>query len=308
MNLNRKGRNELRNKVEEELKNVPDEEKIHLSKELLEDLLFETIVFNKKTQQIVKLPVWSGDFLRKIDLSGISFENVSWNLLYVDDFLSSDYDLDDKDFDELIQKVKEIQTELKSVGKNKIIYSNTNAKIDLKKSFEYINKGKAILNECDFSGTDLSNSDIDDIFSISYCNLSNTGLNISSFNRNRFRPITEVNFSGLDLRHITIGLIELFNDEFFDSDCTFKNTGLKITASNEEIESIKQDGFGSDLIKDLIESEQFVGCYINDKLIHSKKEQQIIANKNYAEYEKFKQERINSAIAEINDQITKKTK
>ena len=81
MKLNKQGREELRKKIEEQLQNVPEGQRVHLDKELLEELLFETITYNKNTNEKLKLPVWSGDFLRKIDLSEVSFEDVAWTLV-----------------------------------------------------------------------------------------------------------------------------------------------------------------------------------------------------------------------------------
>ena len=50
--------------------------KLVLDKDLLESLLFEEVILNGKKYKKI---VWQGDFLRKIDLSCINFDNVIWN-------------------------------------------------------------------------------------------------------------------------------------------------------------------------------------------------------------------------------------
>ena len=69
MKLNTKSKNELRDFIEEKIIDFPEEQKLQLDKKILEDLLFETITIDKEKGIILKLPVWSGNFLKKIDLS-----------------------------------------------------------------------------------------------------------------------------------------------------------------------------------------------------------------------------------------------
>jgi len=38
-------------------------------------------IINKSINEKLKLPIWSGIFFRKIDLCGVSFEDVSWSLI-----------------------------------------------------------------------------------------------------------------------------------------------------------------------------------------------------------------------------------
>lgn len=78
MNLNKKAKDELRNLIEARLKEVPEGNRICIDKELLEDLLFDSTFYDNELKLQVKTPVWSGKFLQKIDLSMVSFENVSW--------------------------------------------------------------------------------------------------------------------------------------------------------------------------------------------------------------------------------------
>jgi len=76
MKVSKQAKIELQKTIEEQLKNVPDGQRISLDNELLEELLFDKYVIDEEKGVIVKLPIWSGEVLRKIDLSKISFENV----------------------------------------------------------------------------------------------------------------------------------------------------------------------------------------------------------------------------------------
>ena len=65
MKLSNKSKDELREKIAEQLKEVPKGQRVQLDKDLLEDLLFEIITLNKEKGIKIKLPIWSGDFLKK---------------------------------------------------------------------------------------------------------------------------------------------------------------------------------------------------------------------------------------------------
>ena len=72
MKLNLEGRKELRKYVEEFLAKVPEGKRVKINDDVLQTLLFETIIIPYNEDK-VKIPVWSGSFLRKIDLSKVSF-------------------------------------------------------------------------------------------------------------------------------------------------------------------------------------------------------------------------------------------
>ncbi len=108
MELNNSRKEELRKNILEQLKNVPEGEKIHLDKKLLEDLLFEEIVVVESKGLTAKLPVWSGEFLRKIDLSEVSFENVSWSLCHVSFPISYIEKLSYEEKNETYKKIEEL--------------------------------------------------------------------------------------------------------------------------------------------------------------------------------------------------------
>lgn len=58
------------------MRRVPAGKRVIIDKELLEELIFEP---DPDNPQEAKIPIWTGTFLSKIDLSGISFDNVNFN-------------------------------------------------------------------------------------------------------------------------------------------------------------------------------------------------------------------------------------
>lgn len=115
MGLNIYQRDKLRKSIEEILKHSPNTKKVSIKKEVLEQLLFEEVVLNEKENIVIKLPVWSGEFLEKIDLSEVDFTNVSWGGLY---YLEKNNDiLDEEDILEYYNALKEND----SVGKEILI-------------------------------------------------------------------------------------------------------------------------------------------------------------------------------------------
>ena len=129
MNLSKESKDELRTIIKDNLKNIPDGQQIHLNKDILEFLLFDEIVVNQEKNLKMKIPVWSGEFLRKIDLSEVDFTDVSWQVFSDSNIRLEEIECDD-DFNIKIMIIKEN-------NKNYTInYSYTNAVIDLTKSFE----------------------------------------------------------------------------------------------------------------------------------------------------------------------------
>ena len=178
--LNPEDIKELRKKTKNLLKDIPEGKRVDLGKELTELLLFDerellldkTCDFPKDYKSKVKFLVWSGKFLRKLDLSSVSFDDVLWNVEYYSD--------DSKLFDAIYPDFYE--------GVDEINLSNTNARIDFSQSFE----GKIcrirpafewiceIVN-CNFKNVDLSNNTLERGYyvSLSNCNLANTGINFT---------------------------------------------------------------------------------------------------------------------------------
>ena len=307
MKINQKDKKEFRNKIAELLMKVPAGERIKLDKNLLEELLFDEIVVNKEKGLIAKLPIWSGEFLRRLDLSEVSFENVSWNVLgmYYDD-IEFDGIVIDKGFEEQIRKFQ---------GENRDYiadYSYTNANIDLTRSFEAINCGEITIRCCNFKGLNFKSQDLSSIKSLFICDsdISNTGLIIP--------PTIELfasngDFSNIDLSSFTIDGNECIDGYVFEN-CCLANSGIKIefdaSKYKEDIDNFSRTvgvarGDGSNFYIDAIRkafNKNWVGCYLNGKKIYSSKEKQAMAQEKRAEYEKMKEELISYATNAIEQQ------
>lgn len=148
---------QLRQMIEEKIKKVPQGKRLYINKDLLEKLIFEQETNNRKN---VKIPVWTGEFLSKIDLSEISFENVSF------------YSPDD----------------------NYIILKNTNAIIDLNKIY---NPG--LVKHANLSGTKLIGNLIESYDAdLSNCGLS--AVNLMKYRRGESTNFTDNNLEGFIIR------------------------------------------------------------------------------------------------------------
>lgn len=76
MNLDNHLKKELRKIIECKVRRVPFGKRIKIDNELLEELIFEQDPCGAKG---VRVPIWTGKFLSKIDLSELSFDNVNFN-------------------------------------------------------------------------------------------------------------------------------------------------------------------------------------------------------------------------------------
>ncbi len=118
MRLNRKEKNEFRNRVEEAVNSnwneIPDAS-IKIDTSLLEELIFQTehIWYGGK-QVTIKFPIWTGPFLRKFDLTSVSFDDVLWNKKAFQTICNVSLEIDENQDCDL---------------------SYTNAKIDFRKAF-----------------------------------------------------------------------------------------------------------------------------------------------------------------------------
>ena len=143
MQLNREDKDKLREYIEVRINEIPYGQRLQLDKEILESLLFEPITINKEKVLKLKLPIWSGDFLKKIDLSQVDFTNVSWGIQGMDEDSPYSIDIDgvkvDYGADKRIKGIVEREAKKyheKVEGEEDdtpflIDYSGTNAKIDL---------------------------------------------------------------------------------------------------------------------------------------------------------------------------------
>ena len=304
MMLNKDGKNELREKIIEQLKNVPDGQKVHFDKELLESLLFQTITYNKNTNEKLKLPVWSGDFLRKIDLSEVSFEDVSWSLI-----VDESWDCPEEEFvefmdEETYEKMPDILPYLEL--DSRVDYSYTNANIDFSKSFEFKKTGKIKLLFCNFNGVNLSKNDMSKIGSVYNCDLADTGITLSPemFANKRGSAIGSTCLKNIDLSKFSVSAIDLINDRYIlQGDCDFTNTGLNISVNPTEEEwNTEENKWLKNEFNEMM--TRLCGCYINGKLVHTEEEKQAIAQEKREEYEKMKDEIINSTIESIDEQVS----
>ena len=136
MKLNLEGRKKIRKIIEEKLRGYTQNKPLPCDKKLKELIDLEELLFEKyelEDGRTIKIPVWSGEFLQKLDLSEISFENVLWDVNQYGDYLNKDIPV--------VSSVNLI---------------NTNANIHLERPQTSFN----IMSHCNFEGTDLSSQTI----------------------------------------------------------------------------------------------------------------------------------------------------
>lgn len=183
-------RNNLRKTLEKKLENVPEGKRMKLPKELVEELLFETnisfiddeVLRNKGVDidkfKKAKFPVWTGDFLRKLDLSEVSFDNVTWDLLGI--LLLFEYSgYDVNEFYELYRKNDNYESTDSSVARRRncrVVFANTNAIIDFSKAYQISSTLGLCISNCDFSNVDLSKSGLEKMNVVRFSNFSGTHL------------------------------------------------------------------------------------------------------------------------------------
>lgn len=234
MKLSLENKKIMREEIIKNLEHVPEGQRIHLDKELLEQLLFFPVVINESynlengkkiytwdgefSEDIVyKIPVWSGDFLKKIDLSEISFENVMFgNYDFYESYLSnSQFELLKKDMGE--EQFKKVFCDINNTYIHN--FSGTNISIDFNK-IEHIQY-------CDLSNVDLSKSNF---HGHAYrCNFSNTGLNINLADEElSVAPPEDCNFSNNNFSDQSIHYSFFDCQDMLVDCCDFKNTGLNI--------------------------------------------------------------------------------
>ena len=271
MSLSKESKDELRTIIKDNLKNIPDGQQIHLNKDILEFLLFDEIVVNQEKNLKMKIPVWSGEFLRKIDLSEVDFTDVSWQVFSDSNIRLEEIECDD-DFNIKIMIIKEN-------NKNYTInYSYTNAVIDLTKSFEAKNCNKIYLMNCNFKGLNLQNQDFTKFRILYACNsdLSDTNLSIP----NRIFSASCSNLSNIDLSNYSINGIDSISGAPVDFyKCSLLNTKINIEFNPYEYKLIIDDYINNKskislhklvLFNKLI-NDAWIGCYLNGKKITKQK-------------------------------------
>lgn len=271
MELNNEAKVKLRSEILEQLQNVQNGQRVHIDKDLLEELLFETIVCNKETGEVAKLPIWSGPFLKKIDLSEVSFDNVAWSLMTVPGYEVYYKNLDDEACEKLTIYIEFLPNEITD-------YSYTNAKIDFSVSWEAKrNGGKFNIYCCNFSGVDLSNNDMSQLNQIIDSDISNTGIiltpKILVKPKNQF---SDTNLTGVNLEQFTIDWKDFtIGSCFFDKGCNLSYTGINILINRHDMDITSHitDGHLRQALDinegfwDMFFNGYLDGCNINGKMI-----------------------------------------
>lgn len=210
-------KNEIREDIENLLQYVPEGETISFDSDLLEELMFQKVVINEEQGLMFKVPVWSGSFLRKLDLSKVSFEDVSFG---------NDTSIYDKYLE--VGQMRKIEAIMDEYYASEADYSGTNAVIDLTKLF-CGKHGFLALSCCNLSGLDLSGYDLSrmEYVNFSSCNVSNTGMKIP----NNVRLMGyDSDLSFLDLSNRRINGTLYFEDYNQDNltNCLLCNTCINI--------------------------------------------------------------------------------
>lgn len=273
MKLNESYKKRYSKIINEKLKDVDKNHSIKLPNEVIEEFLFMESKNNKNST--FKKIIFEGDNLKKLDLSDISFEDVSF------------------------------------VCSNGANLSNINACIDFKKTFDYKTNKEFSIANVDFSGTDLSNTSLDGVTKIINTNLSNTKVNISD---KPFKALNS-SFAGLDLSNIQVPLSAFTSNLNFNSDYSFVNCDLRDTGINIKVDKdvTLKATYGSErfyidakkqlgeLLHSLIESEKIRGCYVNGIFIESKENRKNKKEEIRKEFEDFYSKKVNKTLILIDN-------
>jgi hypothetical protein len=248
----------------------------------IEKLSNEIDIFDNPKKFVID-PEWLDVLLfdEAIDDRGVHYKTIGYtydNLRYVDLTYAN---FEDVSFDHK-NKVNE---------KEYINLSNTNARIDFSKTYEYKYYNQIVLSNISFKNLDLSYNNSSDeneksVFEkclVINCDLSNTGLCIKA---------STVHFYESKLNNINLSEMVMYPDEacksFNDSDIS--NTGLRIKVD---------DKVNPDSVKRIMQDPHFVGCYVGNTKTYSQKDRHEYASKLAADYEAWS----NSIIDEIADSL-----
>lgn len=276
MELNKSGKDELRERIETKLKDIEfnPEKRIKLPLERLEKILFDYKTDDKGN--IIKLIGYTGNNLCKLDLSEVSFEDVS--LLKHTNFIN---------------------------------FSNTNINLLFEDLYEAKENSSLLMTRVNFENVDLSDNEKGSFFkkisgSIANCNFINTKLNLDCL-RSEF---IGCNFSNLNLEDLIIkpvgmrsdndgkhSLVLESNNEQLFFDCNFKNTRVRININNMSYNH--ETG-----LKTLLDKNYLDGCFINDKYVKSNEEKTSTHNDILRKYNSFKTNYINDTIDMIDSQLS----
>ena len=307
MKLKQEDKEELRLQIQGRLTNIENGDKVHIKKDLLESLLFEVVTVDKEKKVVVKLPVWSGEFLKKIDLSEVDFSDVSWCILGNDEFKI--------DFNDLTITSNSVYDEIRKINNNKkrkinttqnkffVDFSGTNANIDLTESYEAKHGGYIELKKCNFAGLDFSKIELDQINELILLdsNISNTKISIPSEMNIKANGSS---FENIDLSSRTINeddYIAPYGTNFSNSNLC--NTGIKIMINSNSFLS----SFFKLRLKEAMAND-WVGCYVNGKKILSSEEQATKKRELLEQYEQMKNKIFVATLENIDEQARQKKK
>ena len=303
MKLNVESKNKLRTRIVKELKGVPAAKKIKLDKDLLEFLLFDELEYtvnNGKETTTLKprIPVWSGEFLRHIDLSEVDFTNVTWSILGYDDSLK----IESVFPKEVLQKVEEKRVQLKD-RTYLVNYSCANANIDLSRSFEAINGHSIDIRKCNFAGIDFSNQSFNEIneLIVIESDISGTKLGIP-------HDISLVAYKsslcGLDLSDREIDGWEYLGCEgmspYFLTGCKLCGTHINVV-----LRFIKGDPEIKTWAKPLPEAMRtsLINCYINGVLVKSPARLASEKKSLQEQYQRMESQELDTVLTSIQKQL-----
>lgn len=249
MKLSINEKKELREKIQNDLFFVPEGVRIELDNDelrLIDELIFDYI--RLEDGRYVKIPVWTGSFLSKLDLSGLDFQNALLDLNFDLDELLAD-GIEDFEFEErIIDFFKK---------EDAFDFSNTNIRIDFSKLLS-LN-----LTSCSFYGVDLSHSNIETLESLERVDLRKTGINYHELlkkiieNKDKYSVI-DMDYE--DLSGITINsktALELADNGIFISE-----SKLNIIMPKDRTRLAEYRELGS-----MIGEGYYDGCFINGKRI-----------------------------------------
>ena len=245
-------RNKLRQLILKELETVPNGKKIQLDIKLLDDLIFFKFK-DTKTKKQYKKPVWTGEFLRKLDLSKLSFKDASLIGFF------HEYDkekttesaivwenMSQEDAELYVEEYHKCNDKKTIESQYTFDFSYTNIKLNINELADDENYEKNILN-CNLEGIDLSKLKAAEC-NIENCNLKNTNID---------EPIGGIcennDYTNNDFSNIIITIDSETAEDLLCNDTKYCNTGLKLqykftydTDCKDAYECLKRKGLIED--------------------------------------------------------------
>ena len=248
--------------------------RIRIEKEELETLLFDTCTYKIDEEKSVtlKYPIWTGEFLKKVDLSEISFK---------DDEIEGVFYI----FDPIVyadishRKLEDLRGFYPSNQNYFIDFSNTNANFNFEDMFLFKKIYPGLnLRYCNFYNMNLRESNISSLFqkvSIHNCNFGCTkiDLDMNDFYSNL---VFKCKFNSVKTKNSDIH-VNLFEDfekiRFFTND--FSGTGITICYTPKG--TFKDEMLNA--INDAKKNGRLNGCTINNKKVKVDKDSKNISMK-----------------------------